>query len=219
MSLSFSPRTSSLLPCLTLALGLAASTPVYAGGPAAGAIVITDHMLNPALSSFQSDLKSEAKAALPQNEESESWKVHFVAHLKKSPGSPDVNIVFYELGQAAKQAGREADKTAKADAREPVQAYPIKTKQTATMLISEVTLKKEEGFKVGSKYQVLITRLINGKEEVYARTTLELKSPAPAKPEAPAKPGAAPAKPNASAKPDSLKADTPPESTVAPEPK
>jgi hypothetical protein len=137
-------------------------------------------MLNPALSTFQSDLKSEAKASLTQNEESESWKVHFIAHLKKSPGSPDVNIVFYEIGQAAKQAGKEAEKAppkpvAKADAREPVQAYPIKTKQTATMLISEVTLKKEEGFKPGVKYQVLITRLINGKEEVYARTSLELK--------------------------------------------
>ena len=44
-----------------------------------------------------------------------------------------------------------------------MQAYPIKTKQTATMPISEVTLKKR-GFKPGGKYQVLITRLINGKE-------------------------------------------------------
>lgn len=172
--------TQPWLSSLVLALGLAAASPALAGGPAAGAIVITDHMLNPALSTFQSDLKSEAKASLTQNEESESWKVHFIAHLKKSPGSPDVNIVFYEIGQAAKQAGKEADKAApkpvaKADAREPVQAYPIKTKQTATMLISEVTLKKEEGFKPGGKYQVLITRLINGKEEVYARTSLELK--------------------------------------------
>jgi hypothetical protein len=172
------PWLSSL--ALVLALGLAAASPALAGGPAPGAIVITDRMLNPALSTFQSDLKSEAKASLTQNEESESWKVHFIAHLKKSPGSPDVNIVFYEIGQAAKQAGKDADKAppkpvAKADAREPVQAYPIKTKQTATMLISEVTLKKEEGFKPGGKYQVLITRLINGKEEVYARTSLELK--------------------------------------------
>lgn len=176
--------THPWLSSLVLALGLAAASPAVAGGPAPGAIVITDHMLNPALSTFQSDLKSEAKASLTQNEESESWKVHFIAHLKKSPGSPDVNIVFYEIGQAAKQAGKEAAKedakappkpVAKADAREPVQAYPIKTKQTATMLISEVTLKKEEGFKPGMKYQVLITCLINGKEEVYARTSLELK--------------------------------------------
>lgn len=154
---------------LALALSTAAVAPAQAGGPAAGTIVITERMLNPALSTFQADLKSEARATLTKDPDSETWKVHFVAHLKKSPGSPDVNIVFYELGQAAKAAAKAADP------REPVQAYPIKTRQTATMLISEVNLKTEEGFKPGGKYQVLITRLINGKEEVYARTQVELK--------------------------------------------
>lgn len=153
---------------LSFSLLVAAAAPSRAGGPAPGTIVITERMLNPALSSFQSDLKSEARATLTKNPDSESWKVHFIAHLKKSPGSPDVNIVFYEVGQAAKAA-------VKASEREPVQAYPIKTRQTATMLISEVNLKTEEGFKPGGKYQVLITRLINGKEEVYARTSIELK--------------------------------------------
>ncbi len=163
--------TSSLLRVLgfSLALLVAGAPHAQAGGPAPGTIVITERMLNPALSTFQSDLKSEARATLTKNSDSESWKVHFVAHLKKSPGSPDVNIVFYELGQAAKAASKSAEP------REPVQAYPIKTKQTATILISEVNLKTEEGFKPGGKYQVLITRLINGKEEVYARTSLELK--------------------------------------------
>lgn len=163
--------SSSFLRALGFSISLAtlASAPAWAGGPAAGTIVITERMLNPALSTFQSDLKSEARATLTKNPDSESWKVHFIAHLKKSPGSPDVNIVFYELGQAAKAAIKTAEP------REPVQAYPIKTKQTATMLISEVNLKTEEGFKPGGKYQVLITRLINGKEEVYARTSLELK--------------------------------------------
>ena len=162
--------TSSFFRALGLSFSLlvAAATPSRAGGPVPGTIVITERMLNPALSSFQSDLKSEARSTLTKNPDSESWKVHFIAHLKKSPGSPDVNIVFYEVGQAAKAA-------VKASEREPVQAYPIKTRQTATMLISEVNLKTEEGFKPGGKYQVLITRLINGKEEVYARTSIELK--------------------------------------------
>ena len=67
-------------PALTLTLAAVPAT-LGAGG---GAIVITDHMLNPALSSFQSDLKSEAKSSSAQNPDTESWKVHFVAHLKKS---------------------------------------------------------------------------------------------------------------------------------------
>ena len=41
--------------------------------------------------------------------------------------------------------------------------------------MSNLDLRPDRGFKEGGKYQVLITRLINGKEEVYARTLLELK--------------------------------------------
>lgn len=137
-----------------------------AGG---GSIVITDHKLNPALSSFQKELKTENKLALTKDPDSDSWKVFFVANLSKQAGSEDVNVVFYDAKDAAPK-----DKKAAAE-REPVQAYPIRTKPTAKVLMSELSLKPEEGFKVGGKYQVLITRLINGKEDVYARTTLELK--------------------------------------------
>lgn len=136
-----------------------------AGG---GSIVITDHKLNPALSSFQKELKTENKLALTKDPDSDSWKVFFVANLSKQAGSEDINVVFYDAKDAAK------DKKAAAE-REPVQAYPIRTKPTAKVLMSELSLKPEEGFKIGGKYQVLITRLINGKEDVYARTTLELK--------------------------------------------
>ncbi len=143
-----------------------AGAPGHAAGPApgsSGSIVITDHLLNPAMSSFQKDIKTEGKASLPKNPDSETWKVFFVAWLNKAPNADDVNIVFYEPGPA--KPGQ---------AREPVQAYPIHTKSSAKILMSQIDLKPEDGFKAGGKYQVLITRLINGKEDVYARTTLEL---------------------------------------------
>lgn len=143
---------------------MAAVVPAFAGGPAPGSIIITERMLNPKLYTYQSDLKTEARSSLTKNPDTEAWKVHFIAYLKKSSGSPDVNIVFYD--QTPPKPGQP---------REPVQAYPIKTTKDASILISEVSLKEEEGFKIGGKYQVLITRLINGKEEVYARTSLELK--------------------------------------------
>ena len=82
-----------------------------------------------------------------------------VVRLKHAPGAEEVNLVFY-------------DTTPK---REYINSYPIRAKATAKIILSEVDLRPEDGFKPGNKYQVLITRLINGKEEVYARTSLELK--------------------------------------------
>lgn len=153
------------------ALGLGATTlPLDALAGPGGSIVITDHKLNPALSSFQKELKSENKLALTKDLDSDTWKVFFVANLSKQAGSEDVHLVFYDLKDPAG-----AKKEKPPVEREPVQAYPIRTKPTARVLMSEVSLRPEEGFKVGGKYQVLVTRLVNGKEDIYARTTLELK--------------------------------------------
>lgn len=56
-----------------------------------------------------------------------------------------------------------------------MQAYPIRTKRDAKIMLATLEIKPEDGFKVGGKYSVLITRLLNGREDIYARTTLELK--------------------------------------------
>ena len=166
-------RSPSLLGvCIGLGLGVAgpamASPPRAAtGGPApgsSGSIVITDHQLNPALSSFQKDLRTEAKATLAKNPDSDTWKVHFIAYLNHASGAEDVNVVFYD--PQPPKAG---------ETREPIQAYPLHTKQNAKIVISQLDLKPEEGFKAGGKYQVLVTRLLtNGKEDVFARGSIEL---------------------------------------------
>lgn len=156
----------------SLGISVALAGHALAGGRAAasgpppgssGSIVITDHELNPALSSFQKDLRSEAKASLGKNPDSETWKLHFIAYLTRAPGADDVNLVFYD--PQPPKPGQE---------REPVQAFPIHTKATAKILMSQIDLKPEDGFKAGGKYQVLVTRLINGKEDVYARGMIEL---------------------------------------------
>lgn len=161
-----------------LALAAAVAGHAVAGGHAAagpapgsnGSIVITDHELNPALSSFQKNLKTEARSALSRNPETENWRLHFIAYLNRAPGTEDVNLVFYD--PQPPKAGQP---------REPVQAFPIHTKATAKILMSQIDLRPEDGFKAGNKYQVLVTRLINGKEDVYARGTIELTDKAPAK--------------------------------------
>lgn len=148
--------------CLLVAglAGLAAAPRPAAAGPN-GSIVLTDKKIDAGARNFKKEVKASAKTVIAKPAESENWHLYFVAYLNRAPGDPDVNIVFYDPAQKGE--------------REPVNAYPIHTKPTAKILVSDVEIKPEEGFKPGKKYQVLITRLVNGKEDVYARSTVELK--------------------------------------------
>ena len=143
---------------------LAVCTPALASPPA-GSIVVTERKLNPGMRSFQEDLKTEAKKVLTKKPEHENWKVFFVAYLKKAAGDSKVNVVFYDANQPSKPG----------QLREPLTYAEIGTKPDTKVLMSDLDLRPDQGFKEGGKYQVLITRLVNGKEEVYARTMLELK--------------------------------------------
>ncbi len=141
---------------LWLLVGLVVS--LRASAIPSGSLLITDHAMDPKSPTFERDLRRAAKTALPRV--GDGWHLYFVAYLKRSPGAPELNLVFYET-----QGGK----------REQVNVFPIQTQESAKVLMSEAEISPENGFKVGGKYQVLLTRLIGGKEEVYARTTLELK--------------------------------------------
>lgn len=157
---SFAAKTRSIV----CALAMLACTSALAGPPA-GSIVITERQLNPKIHSFQEDLKTEARRVLTKRPELENWKVFFIAYLKKAAGDSKVNVVFYDAAQPSKPG----------QAREPIHFAEIGTAADTKVLMSNLDLRPDQGFKEGGKYQVLITRLINGKEEVYARTLLELK--------------------------------------------
>lgn len=172
--------------CLA-APGIAAA----AGEGSPGTIVITEKRMNPAMADFKAELKAEARTSLAKSPDSDAWHVNFIAYLSKAPGASDVNLVFYETPQP----GAKTQGPRPAGPPEPVSAFPIKTNATAKAVMAEIDLRTENGFKPGRKYQVFVTRLINGKEERYARTTLELKDAAgatggAAAPSRPAKPGA-----------------------------
>jgi hypothetical protein len=101
--------------------------------------------------------KASVKELKSQNEQ---WTIFFIAFLKHSPGSPEVNLVFYD----------QADKS-----HEPTNAFPITTQSSAKVLVSSVSFGADQGFKPGHTYNVLITRLVGGKEDVYAGSTIALK--------------------------------------------
>ena len=58
---------------------------------------------------------------------------------------------------------------------EPTNAFPIDTQPSAKVLTSSVSFSADEGFKSGHTYNVLVTRLVSGHEDVYARSTITLK--------------------------------------------
>jgi hypothetical protein len=124
-----------------------------------GAIIITEHEVDTKSPTFEKDLKKAARDSL--NKGVEGWNLFLVAYLKKAAGADEVNLVFYEL----KGKGR----------GEQINAFPIATSAKAEILASTVAISPEQGFKAGTRYEVLITRLVGGKEDVYARTTLSLK--------------------------------------------
>jgi len=123
-----------------------------------GTIGVTDHALDPSSKTFDRDLRKAMRTSL-KADASGHWHVYFVAYLNKAPGAEEVNAVFYDL-------------PLKKD--DQPSAFPIQTKPSARILMSDLDLSPEQGLKAG-KYQLRITRLVDGKETVLAKTNLELK--------------------------------------------
>jgi hypothetical protein len=140
------------LVAMILGIGLQA----WAGAP--GTMVLTAEQVDTSDSNFEKNAKSKQVTSLSKT--GDQWTLYFLAFLKKAAGSKEVQLVFYD----------EAEKK-----HEPTNAFPIETQPSAKILVSSVTFSGDQGFKPGHKYNVMVTRLIGGHEEIYARTTVTLK--------------------------------------------
>jgi len=143
----------SLLLSCALALSLA---PVAHAGIASGTLIVTSEQIDTTSKDFEKDLKKAAKTTVSRS--GDIWHLYFVGYLKKAAGGPEVNLVFYDVS-----AGHEQ-----------VNAFPISTKPSAKILMSDIEQAPEQGFKVGHKYEVRITKLVGGKEDILAKATIEL---------------------------------------------
>jgi len=120
-------------------------------------VVVTAAPVDPTAATFEKDLKKAKRSALGRTDG--KWHLYFIAFFKKAPGTPALNIVFYDPAKS----------------KEPVNAYPFQAKADAKSVMSDIEIAPEGGFKPGKKYELRITRLVHGREEVFARTTLVLK--------------------------------------------
>ena len=132
------------------------SLPCRAQAGSPGTMIITAEPVEPG-PTFDAKLRKSAVKTLTAKDG--QWSLFYVAYLKRAVGAPEVNVVFYD----AKDKG------------EPTSAFQITTQADARAVSGTLSFSKEQGFKAGHTYDVRVTRLIGGKEEVFARTALTLK--------------------------------------------
>jgi hypothetical protein len=147
-----------------LALGLAtfsvlalAPRPVQAGF--GGRIFVSDAPFG----SFASEkdmnaaIKRQSKTAFKGDG---SWNLNFMVFLNAAPGADKINIVYYDVSKKKEQVN--------------FAEVGVKPDQKIVQL-NDQTISKDLGFVKGHQYEVRATRLIGGKEKVYAKTVITLK--------------------------------------------
>jgi hypothetical protein len=88
------------------------------------------------------------------------WNLNLMIFLKEPAGGDKVNVVYWDVTKKKEQI----DYTEVA----------VKPDQKIVQL-NGVGLSKERGFVKGHRYDIVVTRIIGGKEKVYAKTTISLK--------------------------------------------
>ena len=89
-----------------------------------------------------------------------AWTINLAVFLKEPAGANKINIVYYDLSHKHEQ----------------VNFSEIDVKPDQKMVeLNGIALSSDLGFVKGHKYDVLATRLIGGKEKVYAKGTMTLK--------------------------------------------
>ena len=89
-----------------------------------------------------------------------SWNLNFMVFLKEAAGGNTVNLVYYDISKKREQIN--------------YTEVGVKPDQKIVQL-NGVTVSKDLGFVVGHKYEIVATRIIGGKEKVYAKTVITLK--------------------------------------------
>ena len=140
-----------------LFVGFAAPT-ARAGNGTPGTMVLSAEQIDTSDADFEKNAKKKQVSSLAKT--GDQWTLYFLAYLKKAAGSKEVQLVFYDAAEKK---------------HEPTNAFPIETQPSAKILTSSVTFNADQGFKAGHKYNVMVTRLIGGHEDVYARSTITLK--------------------------------------------
>ena len=139
---------------------VSALAPRAAHAQAKGHIYVSDAEFQ----SYSSDkemaqaIKRQSKTTI--KEEGGTWPLNLIVFLNAAPGADKINIVYYDLSKKNEQVDF-AEVGVKPDQK--------------IILLNGQGVSKEKGFVKGHRYDIRATRLIGGKEKVYAKTTITLK--------------------------------------------
>lgn len=103
-------------------------------------------------------IKKQAKTTI--KDEGGTWPLNLMVFLNAAPGADKINIVYYDLSKKNEQVDF-AEVGVKPDQK--------------IILLNGQAVSKEKGFVKGHRYDIRATRLIGGKEKVYAKATITLK--------------------------------------------
>jgi len=142
----------------TSAFGVLALAPRAA--VAAGRIVVSDAEFGSYASEKEMNaaLKKQGKTTFQGGG---SWNLNMMIFLGSAPGADKINVVYYDL---SKHPPDQVNFT----------EVGVKPDQKIVQLNGQ-TISSDMGFVKGHKYEVRATRVIGGKEKVYAKTTITLK--------------------------------------------
>jgi len=156
-------RLSPIGAAVLLALGLGAvATRDAEANPMAGKVIVSDAEFGTGYGSdaeMMKAVKKQGKATIKG--EGTSWTLNLMVFLKEAPGATTINIVYYDVSVKP---------------RDQVNFSEVKVQTTQKIVqVNGVAISKDLGFVKGHKYEVLATRVIGGKEKVYAKGTVTLK--------------------------------------------
>jgi hypothetical protein len=144
-----------------LALGFSIIAHADGAGGMKGKIVVSDK-------EFGTGYESDAQMAAAVRKQAKSvikgdgaWTMSLMVFLKEPAGATSINIVYYDVSVKPRDQVNFSEVTVQASQK--------------IVQVNSVAISKDLGFVKGHKYEVLATRLIGGKEKVYAKGTLQLK--------------------------------------------
>jgi hypothetical protein len=154
-------RSLALFAAAAAFVGLALA-PAPAAAQLTGQIITSDQPLpDPTgdTKAWTKELKKLNKATFTKDE-SGGWQVHFLAFLKKAPGTNEVNLVFYDVTKGKP---------------DQVHYVPFTVTPAQKTLKSHLRLSADDPVKAGNKYEVRLSRVVGNKEDVLAKTVLTFK--------------------------------------------
>jgi len=104
-------------------------------------------------------VKKQSKAIIKGD--GANWTLNLMVFLNAAPGAKTINIVYYDVSVKP---------------RDQVNFAEVAVQPTQKIVqVNGVSISKDLGFVKGHKYEVLATRIIGGKEKVFAKGTVTLK--------------------------------------------